>query len=186
MRSTKIEQNGVDISLNLDGTGNASIKTGEGFLDHILTSFTRHGAFDLSLNVTEKIEKRDKAEITGLVLGIAFKKALGEKKNIKRFGFAIIPMDESLATVAVDISGRGYLTLTASFTCREIAGFSAEEVERSLYAFAHSAGITLNIKAEGENNHHKIEAIFKALGIALSEAVRKDERRGIPSTKGYL
>ena len=186
MRAAKIDQNGIEVALNLDGSGNAEIKTGEGFLDHMLTSFAKHGIFDLRLKVLEEIEKRDVAEKAGEALGSAFKKALGDKKSIRRFGYAIIPMDESLATIAVDISGRGYLSFNAEFTCTAIASFEVEEVERFLYAFVHSAGITLNVKAEGENNHHKIEAIFKALGIALSEAARKDERRGIPSTKGVL
>ncbi len=182
MRIAKVEQNGVEVSFNLDGSGKAEIKTGKGFFDHILSSFAKHGAFDLNIKLLQTLE-RDHAEKIGVALGTALKKALGGEKLIKRYGFAAIPMDESLAMVAIDVSGRGYLKFSAEFSCTGIADFAVEEIELFMRAFAHSAGITLHVKAEGANNHHKIEAIFKALGIALSEAVRKDERRGIPSTK---
>ncbi|MEM2933774.1 MAG: imidazoleglycerol-phosphate dehydratase [Methanocellales archaeon] len=184
MRIAKVEQNGVEVSLNLDGSGKAQVKTSKGFFDHILTSFAKHGAFDLSIKIIQM--KGDLAEKIGMALGIALKKALGEEKSIKRYGFAAIPMDDSLAIAAVDISGRGYLKFSVEYSCREVAGFAVEEVEVFTRAFAHSAGITLHVKAEGVNNHHKIEAIFKALGIALSEAVKKSEQKGVPSTKGVL
>jgi imidazoleglycerol-phosphate dehydratase len=185
MRIAKVEQNGVEVTLNLDGSGKGEVKTGRGFFDHILTSFAKHGAFDLNIKILQTAE-RNLTEKIGIALGIALKKALGEEKSIKRYGFAAIPMDESLAIAAVDISGRGFLKFNAEFSCIDIAGFAVEEVELFLRAFTYHAGITLHAKIEGVNNHHKLEALFKALGIAISEAVKKDERRGIPSTKGVL
>jgi len=181
----KTKETEIEIELNIDGRGESSIKTGIPFFDHLLKSFAKHGLFDLFVDASGDVEVDDHhtVEDTGIVLGETFRRCLREGKNISRFGDAIVPMDESLSMCAVDVDGRGFFVFSGKFERGKIGNLSMENVPHFLRSFASSAGITINIKVEGENDHHKAEAIFKSLGIALEKATRIDERRGIPSTK---
>ncbi len=176
--------------LDIEGTGQAQISTGVGFLDHMLNLWTRHGLFDLTLSVRGDLEIDDHhtVEDTGLVLGQAVKQALDDKSGIKRYGTAFVPMDEALVQVSLDLSGRPYLALDVPLAPVRLGNFSAEMLEDFLRAFAFSAGITLHVRLIcGRNTHHIIEAVFKALGRALDEATQLDPRiKGVMSTKGML
>ncbi|HBS59167.1 MAG TPA: imidazoleglycerol-phosphate dehydratase HisB [Firmicutes bacterium] len=176
--------------LDIEGTGQAQISTGVGFLDHMLNLWTRHGLFDLTLSVRGDLEIDDHhtVEDTGLVLGQAVKQALDDKSGIKRYGTAFVPMDEALVQVSLDLSGRPYLALDVPLAPVRLGNFSAEMLEDFLRAFAFSAGITLHVRLIcGRNTHHIIEAVFKALGRALDEATQLDPRiKGVMSTKGTL
>ncbi len=154
----------------------------------MLASFAKHGLFDLAIKATGDLQVDDHhlVEDMGIVLGDAFAKALGDKAKIERFGHALIPMDEALSTVAVDISGRGYAVFKADFTAEKVGGYSTRMTRHFVDSFARAAGMNLNVKIEGEDDHHMVESMFKALGIAIYKAVRKNEKRGIPSTKGML
>ncbi|MCD1295803.1 imidazoleglycerol-phosphate dehydratase HisB [Methanocella sp. CWC-04] len=185
-RQTK--ETDITVDLNIDGSGTGSITTGIGFFDHMLMSFTKHGLFDLKLKAKGDLDVDDHhtVEDVGLALGEAFKDALKDKSNIERFGHAIVPMDESLSQVAVDISGRGYSVFNAEFKAEKIGDYSTRMTRHFIDSFARSAGITINVKIEGEDDHHMVEAMFKALAIALYKATAKNEKRGVPSTKGKL
>lgn len=180
----------IEISLNLDGSGKASIDTGIGFFDHMLTSFAKHGLFDLEVKVKGDlfVDCHHTIEDTGIVLGEAIKQALGDKKSIKRYGSFMLPMDESLVMCAIDLSGRPYLVFDAKFNTERVGYFDTEMTKEFFYAISYSAGMNLHIKEMyGENSHHIIEAMFKAFARALSEAVTTDPRiTGIMSTKGAL
>jgi imidazoleglycerol-phosphate dehydratase len=181
----------ITLSLNLDGSGAADISTGIGFLDHMLTSLARHGLFDLTVQAEGDlhIDDHHTTEDVGIVLGAALRKALGEKRGIRRFGNALIPMDETLAEAAVDISGRPFLAWNVEFERPKIGEMDTELFEEFFRALAFNALITLHItRRAGRNAHHVAEACFKATARALRMAVELDPRVGdaIPSTKGAL
>lgn len=180
----------IKITLDLDGSGKAQIQTGIGFFDHMLNSFARHGLFDLDLTAKGDLEvdSHHTIEDTGIVLGEAIKKAVGDKKGIRRFGSFILPMDEALVLCALDLSGRPYLREDFAFTVPKVGEFDTEMVHEFFYAISYSAGMNLHFKMlSGGNNHHVIEAAFKAFAKALDEAVSYDERiSDVLSTKGSL
>ncbi len=180
----------ITLQLNLDGKGQGKISSGIGFFDHMLNLFTAHGQLDLTLNCQGdlQVDGHHSVEDIGIALGDAFKQAIGDKKGICRYGTFYLPMDESLAFVTLDISGRPFLFYDGGEMAQQVGGFDTELTEEFLRAFAMHAGITLHVKIlYGTNTHHKIEAIFKALGHALRQAVSFDPKvTGIPSTKGML
>ncbi|WP_158924064.1 imidazoleglycerol-phosphate dehydratase HisB [Acidisphaera sp. S103] len=181
----------IRLTLNLDGTGVGDISTGIGFLDHMLTSLARHGLFDLTVHAEGDlhIDDHHTTEDVGIVLGMALRKALGEKRGIRRFGSALIPMDETLAEAAIDISGRPFLAWNVDFERPKIGEMDTELFEEFFRALAFNALITLHItRRAGRNAHHVAEACFKATARALRMAVEFDPRVGdaIPSTKGAL
>lgn len=180
----------IDLKINLDGNGKTDIDTGIGFFDHMLNLFAAHGRFDLDIQCDGDLEVdgHHSVEDIGIALGAAIKNALGDKRGINRYGSFFLPMDESLALVSLDISGRPFLVYDAGELAPMIGNFDTELTEEFLRAFAFNAGITLHVKIlYGKNSHHKVEAIFKALGHALRIAVDYDEKNtGIPSTKGIL
>jgi imidazoleglycerol-phosphate dehydratase len=180
----------ISLSINLDGSGKVKAQTPYGFIDHMLTAMHKHALIDLSVKVEGDIEvdAHHTFEDLGIVLGEAFLKAVGDKKGITRFGFAAVPMDEALATATVDISGRPYLVYDAKIPKRKQWEFDCNLVNEFFLAFASSARLTLHIKLEyGDNYHHACEAMFKAAGRALRQAVEMDQRvKGVPSSKGTL
>lgn len=180
----------IQITLNLDGTGQTDIQTGIGFFDHMLNSFARHGLFDLEVMVEGDLEvdSHHTIEDTGIVLGQVIAEAVGDKKGIKRFGSFVLPMDETLILCALDLSGRPYLKEDMKFCVPKVGEFDTEMVHEFFYAVSYSAGMNLHLKMlEGGNTHHIIEAAFKAFAKALDEAVSYDERIGdVLSTKGRL
>jgi imidazoleglycerol-phosphate dehydratase len=181
----------ISLTLNLDGTGVADIATGIGFLDHMLTSLARHGLFDLTIRARGDlhIDFHHTTEDVGIVLGTAFAKALGDKRGIRRFGHALIPMDETLAEAAVDISGRPFLAWNIDFERPKIGEMDTELFEEFFRALAFNALVTLHVtRRAGRNAHHVAEAAFKATARALRMAVEPDPRIGnaVPSTKGAL
>lgn len=179
----------VRVSVNLDGTGESKIETGVGFFDHMLALFAKHGGFDLVVKCKGDlaVDGHHSIEDIGIVIGKAVKEALGDKAGIARYGSFYIPMDEALAFVALDISGRPYLVYDGGVMAPVVGGYDTELTGEFLRAFAFNAGITLHAKVlYGSNTHHKIEALFKALGHALAVAVRKDGSVGVLSTKGVL
>ena len=187
-RTTK--ETDIAITLNLDGSGKADLSTGIGFFDHMLDGFARHGLFDLNVKVTGDlvVDCHHTIEDTGIVLGNAIKKAVGDKKGIKRFGSCMLPMDETLVLCAVDLSGRPYLSFDAEFTTDRVGYMDTEMVKEFFYAISYSAGMNLHLKViTGGNNHHMIAAMFKAFAKALDEATIIDPRiTDILSTKGSL
>jgi imidazoleglycerol-phosphate dehydratase len=180
----------INLSLTLDGEGRSDIRTGIPFFDHMLTLFSRHGLFDLEVVAKGDIEVdfHHTVEDVGITLGQAFAKALGDKAGIRRYGHAYVPMDEALARVVVDCSGRPFLAYDAPRGVEAIGLFPFQLVEEFLRALAVNAGLTLHVSVlAGRDAHHMAEGIFKALGRALDIAVSHDERvKGIPSTKGVL
>ncbi len=178
----------IEIEINLDGTGKSDIDTGIGFLDHMLELFSGHSNVDISLkcNGDLHIDAHHTIEDIGLALGDVFKCALGNKRGIDRYGF-LLPMDESLAQVALDFSGRPEMVWDVNFTRDKLGEFPTEMFEHFFKSFVNTSGCNMNIKAEGENEHHKIEAIFKAFAHAVKMAIKKDMLNNkIPSTKGSL
>ena len=195
MRQSKLErytnETKIAVELNLDGTGKATIKTGVGFLDHMLDLFIKHGLFDgrIEADGDTWIDDHHTTEDIGIVLGQAFREALGDKKGIKRYGNAFVPMDDALAQVVVDCSNRPHLEYRVEPALSEKVGtFDTELVHEFLWKFALEARINLHVIVPyGRNTHHIIEAIFKALARALDDAVQIDPRvQGVPSTKGLL
>ena len=194
MREGSVErctnETSISVRIDLDGTGKGEIHSGIGFFDHMLNLFAAHGLFDMQLqcNGDTEVDGHHSVEDIGIALGQAVKEALGDKKGIARYGSFYLPMDESLAFVALDISGRPFLVYDGGEMAPMIGGYDTELTEEFLRAFAFHAGITLHMKVlYGKNSHHKVEAIFKALGHALRIAVEKDARvQGVPSTKGVL
>lgn len=183
----KTTETDIEISLNLDGKGDYQVNTGIEFFDHMLNSFAKHGFFDLTVKAKgdTRVDDHHTVEDVGILLGEVFNGAIGDKKGIKRMAHAIIPMDDALATVAIDISGRSYAVLDLDFKKAKVGDLSTENVEHFFDSFAASAGININARVEGENDHHKIEALFKAFARALKDATRI-EHDVIPSTKGVL
>lgn len=180
----------ISIALNLDGAGTADVATGVGFFDHMLTAFARHGCFDLEARVKGDyhVDDHHTVEDAGIVLGQAFADALGDKKGIRRFGSAFVPMDETLVMAAVDISGRGEAYYEVPVGVEKVGTFDTQLAKEFFIGFARQAGITLHVRLVcGENGHHIIEAAYKAVARALREAVEDDPRvTGVPSTKGSL
>ena len=181
----------ISLSLGLDGSGASEIDTGIGFLDHMLTAWARHGLFDLQIRAEGDlhIDDHHTAEDVGIVLGQAFARALGEKRGIRRFGQALVPMDEALVEAAVDVSGRPFLAWGVVFPTAKVGTLDTELFEEFFRAFAGNAGVTLHVTAKaGRNTHHIAEACFKAAARALRAAVELDGRVGdaVPSTKGVL
>lgn len=180
----------IQLSINLDGSGKADIDTGIGFFDHMLNSFARHGFFDLTCKVEGDlyVDCHHTIEDVGIVLGQAIQKALGEKKSIKRYGSFILPMDETLILCSMDLSGRPYFYFDIPFTVDKVGGYDTEMVREFFYAISYSCGMNLHFKwFHGTNNHHLIEAAYKAFAKALDQAVSIDERiSGVLSTKGSL
>jgi imidazoleglycerol-phosphate dehydratase len=181
----------VSISLDLDGSGRVEVDTGIGFLDHMLTAFARHGLFDLTVraNGDLQIDCHHTTEDVGIVLGRAFAQALGDKRGIQRFGQALVPMDEALTEVAVDVSGRPFLSWQVSFAQQRLGDMETELFEEFFRAFAMNALITVHvIQRAGRNTHHVAEACFKAAARALRMAIEQDARapESVPSTKGAL
>lgn len=185
-RSTSETQ--IDLDLNIDGNREISIETGVGFFDHMLKAMSFYADFDLKLACRGDLEvdSHHTLEDVGLVLGTALKEALGDRKGIVRFASTITPMDEALALVAIDISNRPYLLDNLSFKSEKIGNMDSQDFKEFFRGFAFSAGITLHIDImRGENDHHKIEAVFKGLGRALKDGIRI-EGNDIVSTKGVL
>lgn len=180
----------VTLKLFLDGKGESDVYSGIGFFDHMLTQVSRHGFFDIHLNVKGDLEvdSHHTVEDVGIAFGCALKEALDTKEGIRRYGHVMTPMDETLALCAVDISGRPYLCFDAPFTSEKLGSLDSEMIEEFFRAVCVHAGLTLHIKImHGSNNHHMAEAIFKAFGRALAEAIMVDPRiNGVMSTKGML
>ena len=186
----KTKETDIVLSLCLDGTGKSSVSTGIGFFDHMLEGFARHGLFDLKVSVEGDlaVDCHHTIEDTGIVLGNAIKKAVGDKCGIKRYGSCILPMDEVLVLCAIDLSSRPYLAFDAEFTTDRVGYFDTEMVKEFFYAISYTAGMNLHIKVlSGGNNHHMIEAMFKAFAKALDEATVIDPRiTDVLTTKGSL
>jgi len=179
----------VTVTLALDGSGLATVSTGVGFLDHLLTSLAHHGLFDLDVRATGDLEvdEHHTTEDVALVLGSAFAEALGERAGIRRFGDASVPMDESVATVVLDVGGRPYAVVDLPFRGERVGALPTQLVEHAIEAFARTSGTTLHVRGTGRNDHHLAEAAFKALARALRTACEPDPRRtGVASTKGTL
>lgn len=185
--SRKTKETDIQLELNLDGTGTSEVSTGIGFFDHMLTSFARHAEIDLKVHAEGDlhVDEHHLVEDTGIVLGTALADALGDMAGIARFGEARIPMDEALAEVALDIGGRSYLVLKAEFTSPQVGQFGTQLVRHFFETLASNAKITMHASVYGENDHHKIEALFKAFAHALKRAV-KIEGKEVKSTKGVL
>jgi len=180
----------ITVRLNLDGTGKTDISTGIGFFDHMLSGFARHGLFDLYVRVEGDLEVdcHHTVEDTGIVLGRAISEALKDKKGIKRYGYFLLPMDETLALSAIDLSGRPYLNFQADFTAERLGELDTEMFREFFYAVSYSAAMNLHLKImEPGNNHHMAEALFKAFGKALDMATMAEPRmQDVWSTKGSL
>ena len=180
----------ISLRLNPDGSGSYEIKTGVGFFDHMLEGFARHGLFDLELKVKGdlKVDDHHTIEDTGIVLGTAIRKALGDKRGIRRYGSSILPMDETLVLTAIDLGGRPYFVFDGEFPAEKIGDMAAEMVREFFYAVSYSAGMNLHMKVlNGGNSHHMAEALFKSFAKSLDEAVSYDPRiAGVLSTKGSL
>lgn len=186
----KTAETNISLSINIDGTGQSQISTGIGFFNHMLTLLAKHGLFDLTVDAKGDIfvDGHHTVEDTGIVLGQALAQALKDKGGIKRYGTAFVPMDEALAMVSLDISGRPFLVFEGDFSVQQIGTYDSQLTEEFLRAFAVHGGITLHVRLlSGKNAHHMVEAIFKGLGRALDEATRVDQRIvGVMSTKGML
>jgi len=186
----KTKETEIVVSISLDGSGKSSINTGIGFFDHMLDAFARHGLFDLELSCKGDlgVDCHHSVEDTGIALGQAFQKALGDKAGIKRFGNCTLPMDETLVLCAVDLSGRPFLAVNLNFTSPRIGDMDSQSIHEFFYAFSYAAGINLHfLQHRGENAHHIAEACFKSFARALGEAVSIEPRvDGVWSTKGSL
>ena len=188
-RTTK--ETDIELSLNLDGQGVSNIQSGCGFLDHMLTLFSKHARFDLSVKCKGDVEVdyHHTVEDIGICLGQAFKIALGDKKGITRYGDTILPMDEALILTAVDVSGRSFLSYNVNIRAKRVGTFDVELIEEFMIAFTQNAGINLHVnQLAGKNVHHILEGVFKSLARSLRTAVKIDEQNKdeIPSTKGVL
>lgn len=185
--SRKTSETDIKITLDIDGEGNFNVKTGIEFFNHMLDSFAKHGFFDLEVIAEGDtgVDDHHTVEDVGILLGEVYKEAIGNKKGIKRMAHAIVPMDDALATVAIDISGRSYSVLNFEFKKPRVGDLSTENIEHFFESFANSARININAKVEGENDHHKIESLFKSFARALKDA-STIEHDTIPSTKGVL
>ena len=190
MVKRQTRETNVEVSIDIDGDGESRINTGIGFLDHMLTLFAKHGLFTLEVKASGDLEVdcHHTAEDVGIVLGQVLAQATGDKAGIRRYGQFYVPMDEALALVVVDFSGRPYLAFEAELGQGRLGDFDVEMVEEFLRALAVNAGLTLHVRMlAGKNRHHIVEAIFKALGRAIAESLEKDTRvLGVPSSKGSL
>lgn len=186
----KTKETDIKLFLNLDGSGQAQVHTGIGFFDHMLDGFARHGMFDLQVTAEGDliVDTHHTIEDTGIVLGTAIRQAVGDKKRMKRYGSCILPMDETLALCAIDLSGRPYLSFEADFPTEKIGYMDTEMVREFFYAVSYSAGMNLHLKIlSGKNSHHMAEALFKAFARALDQATMLDPRiADVLSTKGSL
>ncbi|MGL4606942.1 MAG: imidazoleglycerol-phosphate dehydratase HisB [Eubacteriaceae bacterium] len=185
----KTTESNIEITLNLDGTGESSIDTEVGFFDHMLTLFAKHGSFDLKIKATgDTADNHHAIEDIGILLGKAFYEALGDKSGINRYAFQFTPMDEALCRVCVDISGRSFLVFNVPLNREFIGDFETELLEEFFLAFANNSKMTLHVESlYGKNNHHIVEGIFKSLGQTLNVACAINPNiKGIPSTKGIL
>jgi imidazoleglycerol-phosphate dehydratase len=188
-RETRESQ--VEVVLNLDGAGRGDISTGIGFLDHMLDSLARHARFDLTVRAEGDlhVDQHHTTEDVGITLGQALDRALGERRAIRRFGHAVVPLDEALAQVAVDLGGRGWASIDLPFRGPAIGGLASEMIPHLLQSFAMDGRFNLHVRLlAGDNDHHRAEATFKALARALDDATRPDPRLGgeVPSTKGVI
>ena len=194
MRKSRFEretgETKVDVELNLDGKGKAEIEVPPRFLKHMLEAFGKHSGFDVMVKAQSKDgDEHHIVEDVGICLGKALLKAVGDKKGIERFGYWILPMDDSVATVSVDLGGRPYFKIDipfSEFEEKKVGDVSKENIEQFLESFALNGKLNLYVKAEGKNDHHKVEAVFKALAKALKVAVSKSGSYDLPSTKGVL
>jgi imidazoleglycerol-phosphate dehydratase len=189
--SRKTNETSIDVTVNLDGTGQYTVSTGIGFLDHMLEQLSRHSLMDLTVKAVGDlhIDQHHTTEDTGIAIGEAVLAALGDKRGIARYGSVYAPMDETLTRCALDISGRPYFVWKVPLTMPRLGEWDTELIEHWFHSFASSAGITLHIETlYGSNNHHIVESCFKALARALRQAVEIDPRKAdaIPSTKGVL
>ncbi len=186
----RTKETDIKLTLNLDGTGQTQLDTGIGFFDHMLDGFARHGLFDLQVNITGDliVDGHHTVEDCGIVLGNAIRRAVGDKKGMKRFGSCILPMDETLVLCAIDLSGRPYFSFEGEFPTERVGYLDTELVREFFYAISYSAGMNLHMKIlSGFNSHHMIEGLFKAFGRALDEATQIDGRIvDVLSTKGSL
>tara|TARA_R110002126_G_scaffold65068_2_gene166122 strand:- start:2399 stop:2992 length:594 start_codon:yes stop_codon:yes gene_type:complete len=187
----KTTETDIEVSVNVDGTGKYDIETGIGFLDHMLEIFSRHGLMDLTVRAKGDlhIDFHHTTEDTGIAIGEAVHKALGDRRGIRRYASAMIPMDETLSRVSIDVSDRPYLIWKVNFTKPKLGEMDTELFKEWFQAFAQNARITLHVEnLYGENNHHIVESCFKALARALRDAMETDPRAAdsIPSTKGTL
>ncbi|NYB27239.1 MAG: imidazoleglycerol-phosphate dehydratase HisB [Methanobacteriaceae archaeon] len=183
----KTSETDITITLNLDGEGKSQINTGIEFFNHMLESFARHGLFDLELEAEGDLDIDDHhtVEDVGILLGEVLNDALGDKKGIRRMAHALVPMDEALAMVAIDLSGRSYTILDLPFKKVKVGGLSTENVGHFLESLAQNGKFNLHARCEGDNDHHQVEALFKALARALHDATRVTHG-SIPSTKGVI
>lgn len=186
----KTKETDITVSLNIDGSGKSNISTGIGFFDHMLEGFAKHGFFDLDVKVVGdlNVDCHHTVEDTGIAIGQAIAKAVGDKKGIKRYGNFILPMDETLVLCAIDLCGRPYFSMDAEFTAPMVGEFDTQMVREFFYAISYSAAMNLHLKVlDGKNDHHKIEALFKAFSKSLDEATIYDPRiKDVLSTKGAL
>lgn len=186
----KTGETDITVAINIDGTGKSNIDTGIGFFDHMLDAFARHGLFDLTVKVKGdlNVDGHHTVEDTGIVLGQAIAQAIGDKKGIKRYGYMILPMDETLALSAVDLCGRPYFVMDATFNAPMVGDFDTQLVNEFFYALSYSAAMNLHLRIiTGMNEHHKIEAMFKAFAKALDSTTSYDDRiTDVLSTKGSL
>lgn len=185
----KTKETGIKLTLCLDGTGKAEISTGIGFLDHLFTALARHGRFDIALKCSGDLNVDDHhtAEDCALALGAAFDEALGDRRGIARFGWSYAPLDEALARAVVDLSGRPFAAINLALSSEKLGDLSSENAEHAIRSLATSSRAAFHVDIlKGESNHHKAEAAFKALALALRQAVAKDGSDSIPSTKGVL
>lgn len=187
--SRTTRETSVELTLDLDGEGSAKVETGVGFFDHLLTSFATHGLFDLEVKTVGDLHVDDHHTIedTALVLGSALAEALDDRAGVTRFGDARVPMDEAIAEATVDISGRPYAVIDLQLSAPQIGTMTTQNLPHALEAFSRTAGLTLHLRSQGNNDHHVAEAAIKALARAMRLAVAPDPRRdGVPSTKGVL
>lgn len=186
----KTKETDISMKLQIDGTGKSNIQTGIGFFDHMMEGFSKHGFFDLDLQIKGdlQVDGHHTVEDCGIVLGQAIKEAIGDKAGISRYGYFVLPMDEVLVLCAVDLCGRPYLSFDAEFTVERVGELETELIKEFFYAVSYSAGMNLHIKVlTPGNNHHMIEAMFKAFAKALDMATSKDARiQDVLSTKGSL
>ncbi|MDZ7849988.1 MAG: imidazoleglycerol-phosphate dehydratase HisB [Halodesulfurarchaeum sp.] len=188
-RKRETAETEISVTVDLDGTGETTVDTGVGFFDHMLTAFARHGYLDLTVRCAGDldVDEHHTVEDVGIVLGQAIDEALGERRAIRRFADRTVPMDEARATVVLDVSGRPYFEATGAFSQDRVGEFTSVLGTHFVRSLAEHAGLTLQVDFEGENAHHEIEALFKALGVALDDATRLDDRRSdAPSTKGTI
>jgi imidazoleglycerol-phosphate dehydratase len=186
MLKRETKETKIVLKLNPDGAGKVMVESGIPFFDHMLTAMANHGGFDLSCTAKGdlSVDCHHTIEDIGIVLGDAVKQVMADGRGIKRFSYSVIPMDESIATVALDCGGRGYLVFSGTFGNRIVGTIPVDIFEHFFYSLCNRAGITAHIAFTGKNDHHQCEAVFKAFGIALGDALSLSGKKGVPSTKG--